>query len=815
LLRTLSKFVSWLVILAPKAATADDMLQRFGPTSPVGRQLIGWLYDHFQSFRAFGIVGESFDVWKGLYKEATNLDEDAKEAVVRFAKNMGMTKPKVEEFLFAVETFMAVLMKLLVAEVALQKRIVDSPSLRNLLGREVVDGYRSLSRRVAFLHSIFEEDIFDWFLEPTKESKEVYDQASMNLVDVADALDNLDFTALKTDLIRDLYHGFFDPETRKALGEFYTSEALVDQVLDSVRYVGAGAKGYQSESSVLVDPSCGSGTFLVKAIARWKTTIEKSRSNPQDAASILKKITSSVLGIDIHPFAVAMARANYIVAIIELLSPEIVSRAGELSIPIYWTDSLVIRESSTPRIDKGPTYKPVEVQIPALGKFVLPRPQDIDWRVLAASVRRGLDSNWSEERFLEEVPKHERLLYREILRDLYRWFKQRQVAGKDGRWISILTNALTVHQLQEKCDFVVGNPPWVRIHKIDGAIRDRLKEKFQFYRRGWTPGLVKTQGRFKEQYDYCMAFVESGLRLLTTNGKLGFVITSKVMQSLYAGSMRKSIVEQCRILLLKDYSLSEVELFRDATNYPLILAVQKSPPQDNVISVEVVAFGKKKPWKVKQSQLPVVPGDTMSPWMMAPPEALAAFRQMQMATYQEGFTKNRRLGDVYDVHRGVMTSLNEVFLVTEITRSASPGIVVAKTEGGEEVTIEEELLRPVLRGGDISKGGFKPSGYVVWTHDDKTGEVLPKLPANGRDYFNRHKDKLSKRDGYNKGMPIWTILRVSKEKLGRKVGWQELDKQMGAVQLPVAYDDSVLGKRASNRPSNCILCLGRCPHKSH
>ena len=427
----------------------------------------------------------------------------------------------------------------------------------------------------------------------------------------------------------------------------------------------------------------------------------------------------------------------------------------------------------------------------------MPQPQDIDWDILATTVRRGLDNEWTAQRFAEEFPDHQRLVYQEILKELYNWFVGRQKAGKDGRWISILTNASIVHKLREKCKFVVGNPPWVRIHNIDDTIRGRLRKKFAFYKMGWTPRLVKTQGRFKEQYDYCMAFVESGLRLLAPDGRLGFVITSKIMQALYAGSMRKTILEQYTILHLKDYSLSGVELFRDATNYPLILIVQKTLPKKILTSVEAVSLGRTKSWKTAQTDLPILKVDPMSPWMMVPPNTIEAIRKMQTRTYSTGFANNPRLGDVYNVVRGVMTSLNEVFLVKELTYSATAGLVVATTEGGQSVVVEEELLRPVVRGENISEDGFNPSGYIIWTHDDKTGEVLPQLPPNAKKHFlsSGIEAKLRKRDGYKKGMPAWIIFRVNKEKLRSKVAWQELDRRIEAIPLPASYKDPRLGKR--------------------
>jgi len=68
-----------------------------------------------------------------------------------------------------------------------------------------------------------------------------------------------DFTGLQGDLLGDLYQRYFDPETRKALGEFYTPQPVVTTIMDGVDY----ERGVSNER--LIDPACGSGTFLVEA----------------------------------------------------------------------------------------------------------------------------------------------------------------------------------------------------------------------------------------------------------------------------------------------------------------------------------------------------------------------------------------------------------------------------------------------------------------------------------------------------------------------------------------------------------------------
>lgn len=129
----------------------------------------------------------------------------------------------------------------------------------------------------------------------------------------------------RRDFLRLVYQRFLDPVSRRTLGEFYTTEELVKETLDSVGYDGRLDRR-------VMDISCGSGTFLVEAISRAIAT------NPQvGAAELAQRITEGVIGVDIHPFAVAMARVNYLIAISSLLET---SESVSVTVPVYWADSL-------------------------------------------------------------------------------------------------------------------------------------------------------------------------------------------------------------------------------------------------------------------------------------------------------------------------------------------------------------------------------------------------------------------------------------------------------------------------------------------
>jgi len=781
---------AWVSALSMKVASPIDLTTNLGPASSVGKALIKKLFEEYRNHKTDPFIKESFEMWDGVYGCATNLNKKAIMAVQSFAKNslyiQLRTTAEVKEFLFVVQTYLSILMKLLVGEVAIQKSIISAASLEELLGEYVVLGYEKLSDRIPFLSRVFEYDTFYWFVDLTNVFPQLGTVISDYLSKIAKTLDLMDFTGVSTDLVKQMYQGFFDVATRRALGEFYTPDILVDQVLDSVDY-----QGKKILDTVLLDPACGSGTFLVRAIHRF---INLSNSNNLDKSEALKKVTEQIIGIDIHPFAVAMAKVNYLLALGRLIDPTVRRRLRSLPIPIYWADSLA-RAATKSQLGGIATVRTVEVAVPVLGTFILPNPDEIDWDRLIDLTLTAVDNNWSEERFLADFSQDKRLSYKGVLLKFLQTFRDRKERGLDGRWLSTLRNFIIIDKMRNRCDYVVGNPPWVRIHNVNEDIRKELMGKFEVYKRdkksgkvvGWDPRLKKTIVPFPQQIDYCMAFVEAGLSYLTEEGKLGFVITAKIMNSLYANLLRKMLLEKNEILKIIDYSLSDKQFFEEATNYPMILALKKTIPFPDIdTKVTIVAAGQMA-WDIDQKNLLLLCKDSESPWCMAPPNILRIFRTMQ--------NDKPRLGDIYTVQRGVMTSANDVYLVRDFVPTATKGVVTITNEGDERANIEEELLRPLVRGQDITTWSFKVSGYIIWTHDDVTGDVNEKLPENALEYFTRYKKKLLRRDDYKEGQPMWTIFRVSRGKLKNKIAWGELSKTMETVLLPDIFNNEKLGKR--------------------
>ncbi len=137
---------------------------------------------------------------------------------------------------------------------------------------------------------------------------------------------------VESDVLKILYESLIDREERHGLGEYYTPDWLAAKI---VRH----AVERPIEQRVL-DPACGSGTFLFHAIRNFIKEAEEAGLEEKLRA---EEATNHIAGMDIHPVAVIIARVTYLLA----LAPVIARRAGSLSIPVYLGDALQLSTATT------------------------------------------------------------------------------------------------------------------------------------------------------------------------------------------------------------------------------------------------------------------------------------------------------------------------------------------------------------------------------------------------------------------------------------------------------------------------------------
>jgi len=177
---------------------------------------------------------------------------------------------------------------------------------------EVINGRYFIDKGIT---NFLEEDISFWLLSPKIKGK-----SSDLFYTIVEALTNYDFSKIDEDIFREIYEEIVERKERHKAGEYYTPEWLVQLILNDVLTLWKEKKVIPK----ILDPACGSGIFLYRAI---RLLIEKGVS--------LRDIIKNVAGIDINPIATIITKANYLIGISDLIED-----SEEITLPIYTKDCL-------------------------------------------------------------------------------------------------------------------------------------------------------------------------------------------------------------------------------------------------------------------------------------------------------------------------------------------------------------------------------------------------------------------------------------------------------------------------------------------
>ncbi|MEN4101117.1 MAG: N-6 DNA methylase, partial [Anaerolineaceae bacterium] len=133
-------------------------------------------------------------------------------------------------------------------------------------------------------HAVFREDIVDKLPFP--------EAALVELRNLINDLNTRDFAHLPQDVVGAVFERLIPPEDRHALGQFFTRESLVDLIVGfCVRY----------PDDHVLDPTCGTGTFLIRSYDRLRTALGLHDHN---------LLLNRLWGIDIAPFPAELATIN-------------------------------------------------------------------------------------------------------------------------------------------------------------------------------------------------------------------------------------------------------------------------------------------------------------------------------------------------------------------------------------------------------------------------------------------------------------------------------------------------------------------------
>jgi len=794
------RFLRYLISLSTELAlTPENLLRDFGENRTVSRLCVASFYQAL-SATDNPRVQTLFRQWARQFSEVCGWErESSRLDVGRLARGFGVdvANPDPLRLFFAIHTYYATFIKLLAVQIvsyyAFPRLGTGLRQIASYPTGKLLAYLRKMERGGVFKDfgsgNLLEGDFFAWYLDLWDDQ---VDQAARRMITELSnySLVTLDVDPEQTrDLLKQLYQGLMPRKLRHALGEYYTPDWLAERLLNQLGY-----KGDPDER--LLDPACGSGTFLVLAIRRVR---EYAADRMLPEGEVLDKILCNVVGFDLNPLAVISARTNYLLALGDLLS----HRRGEVNIPVYLADSIM-----TPTYGKTiETYQGVEFPT-AVGRFAVPpslvTARDIDR--LAAMLEEGIEIGLKVEQFrarlLEAFPvladKDGELALAEAL---FARLKELDDQGINGIWARIIKNAFAP-LFQGRFDYVAGNPPWVNWESLPEDYRREtftLWAKHNLFRH---KGLDAILGKSKDDISILMTYVALE-NYLKDSGRLGFLITQSVFKTAGAGQgfRRFRLGSGTPLAVVHVDDMAALKPFAGASNRTSIVILERGRPTRYPVPYttwrkkgggatvpEDVSLREAKALTVRRHFVaePVDEADPTAPWITGKARALKAVRRV--------------VGNSeYQARAGASTWLNAVYWLEVIARRPDGLVVVSNLTKGakrkvEQVTaaLEPDLLYPLLRGRDVSRWRAEPSAAILVTHEPgmklraiPEDEMKMRLPKTYR-YLQQFEEVLRTRSGYRRYFresdPFYSMFNVGQYTFAPyKVVWPNIASELTAA----------------------------------
>ena len=361
------------------------------------------------------------------------------------------------------------------------------------------------------LKGVIESDLFQWPVEIG---------ATQYIRSIARKVAQFDWSKRPDELAAILYQNTITTEERRKMGEYYTPRWLAQTMVEELIP--------DPQNTVAMDPSCGSGTFIECLVGN---IIDHSQG--QHPIATLRKLQTNVIGIDLHPVAVQLAKATWV-----LNSHEVINAAryggyqNDIAPPIYLGDSMQLRYERTILTLGDHVNLRTTEQLPGQTDTVLfqipmslARDSESFDRLmldLAQSVVDDTDPNVVLDRHhvTDTVARNSMIKIADQMRDL-------QVIERDHVWAYYLRNMVRPAVIAEqRVDAIVGNPPWLSYNQSADIVREELVNLSRNSYGIWVGG------RQASNQDIATLFFSRVTDLyLKPDGKIGMVLPHSVLRS--------------------------------------------------------------------------------------------------------------------------------------------------------------------------------------------------------------------------------------------------------------------------------------------
>ena len=442
------------------------------------------------------------------------------------------------------------------------------------------------------------------------------------------------------------------PEVRKAGGVFYTPTYIVDYIVrQTVGRLVDGKTPKQVEKVSVLDPACGSGSFLIGAYqflldwhVQWyvkdgpqkhahgkSAVLYEGKGGAWQLTTAERKriLRSCIYGVDIDRQATEVTKLSLLLKMLEGESAEVVDSNLKL-----------FKERALP---------------------------DLDDNIKCGNSLIGTDFYADQDLALFDTDTKLRI-------NTFDW-------------------AEGFPNIMEKGGFsaVIGNPPYIRIQ----TMREYAPPEVDFFGSHYTTAE-------RGNYDIYVIFVERGLKLLAAQGQLGFILPHKFFNADYGKNLRVLLAGGQNLSQIVDFG--DKQVFSNATTYTCLLFLSKAKQGAfQYTKVSDIADWQQH-GEVLTGTLPAVPRSSAA-WNFAVDKG--ADLSDRLSAMPVKLTKLAAR-----MAQGIRTSANEVYVLTVVADNGDT--ITARSDSlGKDVTLEKNAVTPFLQGRGIRRYALSSPGRVV------------------------------------------------------------------------------------------------------
>ena len=506
---------NWLrdsALVSPDNVTLNEqgIREQFGPGSPSYQRDIAVLKTLYQENEELETIRVKRRLWFDLLRTALgeiaySPEGMSEESRARLEK-VGVGTEEMDD-LFVRHTYLGAVIGMVVqASLGIDiRRLAETDPPDLLEGREL--------QSATGLSGVLESDFFAW-------PNEVGGIPLLRTL--ARRVARFKWAEAPVDTAATLYETVIPADERRQLGEYYTPKWLVRAMIREL--VDDPLK------QRVLDPSCGSGTFVAEAVTHYITAAKEADRKPWD---VLNGLRSAVAGIDVHPVAVHLARAAWTLAARPAIDDARKANRdarldASLSIPVYLGDALQL--GSAP--DGMFAQKEVTIQTRDEENTELVFPVSLveraeNFDALMVDVSVSIDEDDEDPLMALDDHHIKDLDERRVIGNAIAAMQRLHDRGRDHIWAYYIRNMVRPVALsRSKVDVVIGNPPWINYNQTADVLRTELVNLSR------SPYGIWAGGRYATHQDVAGLFFARSVHLyLEDGGVIGFVLPHSALQA--------------------------------------------------------------------------------------------------------------------------------------------------------------------------------------------------------------------------------------------------------------------------------------------